>query len=149
MRKLLFVAAVFIPAGLYAQNTLTSDIVEGGKTLVELIRIFRAPAVVVSTNMQPAITYVDSCSAKKLADISFKNKTDKNVEVSLYLRVGINYDTKPLMLTLSAFSQESLYELKAGIYKYKITVSAEQKMQILHEGELKLLPCDKLVREIK
>jgi hypothetical protein len=40
-----------------------------------------------------------------------------------------------------------LYELQAGIYKYRIE-SGEQKI-LLSEGELKLNACDKMLKEIK
>lgn len=149
MRKLLIIAAIFIPVVLQAQNTITSDIVEGGKTLVELIKVIRTPRITDEINTKPVTRVVDSCGIKNLADISFKNKTEGKVQVSLSLRVGNSYDALTLSLTLSALSQENLYALKTGIYKYKIISIADEEELTLHEGELKLNPCDKLVREIK
>jgi hypothetical protein len=147
MRKVLLFAVICIPAYLQAQNALTSNLVEGGKALVELIKVIRTPRTPTVTTAP--YTNTDSCGTKRLADISFKNKTGKIVVVSLFLRIGNAYDIKPLVLTLAALSQESLYELKAGVYKYKIETDEEGQKIIMHEGELKLQPCDKLVKEIK
>lgn len=147
MRKALLFAVICIPANLQAQNAITSDLVEGGKTLVELIKVIRTPRTPTTTT----VSYInaDSCGIKKLADISFKNKTDKTVVVSLFLRIGNAYDARPLILTLAALSQESLYELKAGVYKYKIERDEGGQKIVMHEGELKLQPCDQAVKEIK
>lgn len=149
MKKLLITAVIFIPAVLQAQNAITSDIVEGGKTLIELIKVIRSPRVITAVISKPQTSYTDSCGIKKLADISFKNKTGNTVQVNLYLRIENAYVAIPLTMTLAAFSQESLYELKTGIYKYKIETGKENDTSTLHEGELKLYPCDKLIKEIK
>ena len=146
MKKIILTAVICFPGVLQAQSSISSDIVEGGKALIELFKVIRTPRV------QTAATLYDngdSCGSKRLADIRFKNKTDKSVVVSLFLRVGNAYDAKPLILTLAALSQESLYELKAGVYKYKIETEIEGKKVVLHEGELKLQPCDKAIKEIK
>lgn len=149
MRKLIIIAAICIPAALEAQNALTSDLVEGGKTLLELIKIIRVPRMVAAVGPLPEINNADSCKIKNLADVSFRNKTGKTVQVSLFLRTGNTYAPGPLFLTVSSLNQESLYELKAGIYKYKVESGEEHEKYTLHEGEFKLEPCDKLVREIK
>jgi len=148
MKKFILLAAILIPVALQAQNAITSNFVEGGKTLVELIRVIRSPkpASAVVSNM-----YADSCGSKKLADISFKNKTDKTIRVLLFIRIGNTYDTQALSLKLSPMSQESLYDIKTGIYKYRIESETgdDEERIILHEGELKLQPCDKTVKEIR
>ena len=146
MTIFLLSAAIAAPVMLHAQNAITSDFVEGGKVLIELIKVIRTPRPV---SAPASYSSTDSCVSKKLADISFKNKTDKTVWVSLYLRNGNIYDTPALSLKLSAYSQESLYDLKTGIYKYTIESEVEEAMVIIHQGELKLQPCDKLVKEIK
>lgn len=147
MRKALLFAVICIPAASQAQNAITSNLVEGGKTLVELIKVIRTPR----TPTTATVSYIntDSCGSRKLADISFKNRTDKAAQVSLFLRIGNAYEVKPLVLTLAALSQESFFELKAGVYKYKIETDEEGIKVIMHEGELKLQPCDKAVKEIK
>ena len=146
MKKIILTAVICFPGVLQAQSAITSDLVEGGKALVELVKViltFRTPSTTATYNS------ADSCGSKKLADISFKNKTDKSVVVSLFLRIGNGYDVKPLVLTLAAQSKESLYELKAGVYKYRVETEVDGKKEVLHEGELKLQPCDKTIKEIK
>jgi hypothetical protein len=131
-----------------AQNNLTANIIEGGKTLVDLIRVIKSPKTV-SLPAATAVAVTDSCAAKNLADISYKNTSAKAVFVSLYKRSGAAYATIPLTLKISGNSRESLYEIPAGIYKYRIEYM-EGEIKILHkEGEIKLLPCDKLQKEIK
>lgn len=149
MRYLFLVAVLFAHTGLQAQSSLTSDLVEGGKTLVELIKVIRAPRVATAADINPPVGYIDSCGLKNLADIQFKNKTSVSVSVSLYFRIGNNYAEKPLLLTLAAFSQESLFELKAGIYKYKVETLVEEENITIHQGELRLNSCDRTIREIK
>ena len=89
MKKIILIAVICFPAVLQAQNAITSDIVEGGKALIELIRVIRIPRVPTAT---VAYDNADSCGSKKLADISFKNKTNKTVYVSLLLRIGNGYE---------------------------------------------------------
>ncbi len=144
--KILLLTVLCFTIGAKAQNSITSDIVEGGKTIVELIRIIKTPRITMTTT---SYNKPDSCESKKLADISFKNKTGKPVQISLFMRTGNEYEAKPLILNVSPLTKESLYEIKSGIYKYKIETDVDGKTMILHEGELKLKPCDKAVREIK
>ena len=145
MKTFLLSAAIFIHTMLQAQNALTSNFVEGGRTLIELIKILK-PA---KTATPASYTNTDSCASKKLADISFKNKTAKMILISLFFRNGNIYDAQPLSLKLAAVSEESLYEIKSGVYKYRIETDSSGQKTVLHEGELKLQPCDKLVKEIK
>ena len=145
--KIFFLSSViFSHAILQAQNAITSNFVEGGKTLIELIRVLKPAKTlyIPTTDINP-----DSCASKKQADVSFKNRTNKMILVSLYLRTGNLYDAEPLSLKLAPASQESLYEVKSGIYKYRIETDSSGQRAVLHEGELKLLPCDKLIKEIK
>lgn len=117
--------------------------------MVELIKVIRAPRLESATDVKPPIRYMDSCQVRNLADIRFKNKTGKTVEVYLFQRNGNSYTDKPLILTLAGFSQESLFELIAGIYKYKVETLENEESITLHQGELRLNPCDNLLREIK
>ena len=146
MKKIILTAVISFPGVLQAQSSISSDIVEGGKALIELFKVIRTPRVPTAATLYDN---GDSCGSKRLADISFKNKTDKSVVISLFLRIGNGYDVKPLVLTLAAQSKESLYELKAGVYKYRVEANVEGKKEVLHEGELKLQPCDKTVKEIR
>ncbi len=145
MKTILLFIAITTPVLLPAQPTTASDIVEGGKTLIELFRVIKPPRVALSqSNSSP-----DSCSIKKKGDISYKNRTDKTMIVSLYFRVGNDYEQRSLSLRLSPSSQESLYDVRSGIYKYKIEEESNGQRTMLHEGELKLAPCEKLARDIK
>lgn len=145
MRKIILTVAILIPVALQAQNAITSNLVEGGRTLVELIRVIRMP----KPSNTSANLYIDSCSSKKLADISFKNKTNKTISVFLFFRQGNEYDTLGLTLKLGPMSQENLYDIKSGIYKYRIETVVDEETEVMHEGELKLQPCEKGIREIK
>lgn len=145
MKTLLLVLVCFCVEA-NAQNNLASDLVEGGKTIVELIRVIKTPRLNASPPQAPV---TDSCAFYRLADISYKNKTDKPVFVSLYFRVGTNYEAKPLTLSVAPHFQEGLYQVRSGIYKYKIETDNNGQRVLLHEGELKLDPCSKEAREIK
>ena len=146
MKTLLLFTAIAIPALSRAQPPNASNILEGGKTLIELIRVIKPQKASLYANLYQS---PDSCSLKRIADISFKNKTDKTMIVSLFFRAGSFYEQLPVSLQLSPSSQESLYELRAGIYKYKIESDSSGQRKLLHEGELKLTPCEKAVKDIK
>lgn len=144
MRSLILAAAIIIACTSTAQNNTASNIIEGGKTLVELVRVFKS-----SKNVLPQQNLTenkDSCSIKNLGDICYKNVSGNNITISLFKRTGQVYATA-LTLKIANNGQECLYELQAGVYKYKIE-SGEQKL-VLNEGELKLNACDKLMKEIK
>ena len=144
--KILLFAFVCCTVNATAQNSLVSEFVEGGKTIVELIRVIKTPKILTAVGVN---TGTDSCGVKKMADICFKNKTAKTVQVSLYLRNGNAYALIPLVLNIAPSSQENLFAIQSGIYKYKIETNQDTVNVILHEGELKLEPCEKSVREVK
>ncbi|MBL0145797.1 MAG: hypothetical protein IPP48_08575 [Chitinophagaceae bacterium] len=153
MRKLFLLLLISSNLSVIAQNNLTTTIIEGGKTLVDLVRVFKTPKANI---MQTAATSTstaasaDSCYSKGLADITYKNTSGKSMQVSLYKRNGTVYATAPLTLRISNNSQESLYEISSGIYKYKIEYDeVDNKKIIFKEGEIKIQSCDKLVKEIK
>ena len=52
-------------------------------------------------------------------------------------------------MNISPKSQESLYELRAGIYKMKLEREEEGKKTILQEGEIKLTACNNFYKEIR
>ena len=144
--KILLFAFVCCTVNANAQNSLVSEFVEGGKTIVELIRVIKTPKTLTAV---AANNGTDSCVLKKMANICFRNKTDKTVQVSLYLRNGNAYALIPLVLNIAPSSQENLFAIQSGIYKYKIETNQDAVNVILHEGELKLEPCEKSVREVK
>ncbi len=144
MRQLIVAAVILVTGNATAQNNTASNLIEGGKTLVELVRIFKSPKNALPR--QDLIEKKDSCIQKNLADICYKNISGNNITINFFKRIGLDY-APALTLTIKNNSQECLHELQAGIYKYKIE-SGEQKV-LLNEGELKLNACDKVVREIK
>ena len=146
MKTYLLIAVMSVPAISHAQTTNISNYLEGGKTLVELIKVIKPQKNLVSS---ASFNSTDSCAIKKLADISFKNKTDKTIHVCLYFRVGNIYETQGLSLQLAPSSQENLYDVRSGIYKYRIETDTNGQKSVLQEGELKLQSCDKLVKEVK
>lgn len=46
-----------------------------------------------------------------------------------------------------ANKQECWYELHSGIYKYKIETDINNVKSLFSEGEMKLQPCDNMLRE--
>ena len=131
-----------------AQNNTASNIIEGGKTVVELIRVFKAPRYTMPP--QAIVEKKDSCSLKNVSDLSFKNSTDKGLYISLYKRNGSTYEPNVLTMKVLPKALECLYELRAGIYKFKIEIDGEDDERIVYrEGEMKLVACENIIREIK
>jgi len=81
MKTLLLFISISIPLLSSAQpaNANASNFIEGGKTLIELLRVIKPQKASLST---AAYQSPDSCSIKKTADITFRNKTDKTMVVS-------------------------------------------------------------------
>jgi hypothetical protein len=146
MKTVLFLLLAAYGVTAAAQNNLTANIIEGGKTLVDLIRVIKNPKPTNAANNTIAAT--DSCSVKNLADITYKNSGTRAIFISLYKRTGAAYSIQPLTLKVQAGSRESLYEIPAGIYKYKAEY-AEGEIKLLYkEGEIKIQACDKLLKEM-
>ena len=112
--------------------------------MVELVRVFKTSKNVLP--QQNLIENKDSCAIKNLGDICYVNMSGNNITVGLSKRNGQVY-APALTLKIANNSKECLYELQAGVYKYRIEFG-EQKI-VLNEGEVKLNACDKLVKEIK
>jgi hypothetical protein len=150
MRKCLLLAVCMYTTALWAQNNTASNLIEGGKTLVELVRIFKTPKNNVTANTQTAPLKTDSCTIKNTSDLCFKNTTAKSLYVSLFKRNGNNYEANVLTIKILPKTQECWYELKAGIYKFKIEVDGEDDKKVVYrEGEMKLLACENVSKEIK
>jgi hypothetical protein len=147
MRKRLFAAFLLLAAKAPAQNYTASNIIEGGKALVELIRVFKVPKTGL---VQPAaVEKKDSCALKNITDLCIKNSTARNLVVTLYKRNGNLYEPGVLSYKILSKSQECLYELKSGVYKMKLEAEEEGKMVIYREGEIKLNACENMFKEIK
>ena len=153
MRKLITFLLMSSCLLVNAQNNLTTTIIEGSKTLVDFLRVFKTPKVnmvqIPATNHTTA-SGVDSIYSKGFADITYKNPSGKTMEVSLYKRNGALYAATSLTLRIGNNSQESLFEISSDIYKYKTEYEdADDKKVIYREDEMKIILCDKLVKQIK
>ncbi len=149
MRTIISAAALFFSLTASAQNTTAENIIEGGKALVELVKVLKMPAY---AGYQPQVVEkVDSCTLKNIADLCFKNSTSQSLYISLYKRNGNNYEPNVLTITILPKNQECWYEIKSGIYKFKIELEAEgdEERTVYREGEMKLAACEKVVKEIK
>jgi hypothetical protein len=148
MRRLIATAFVLVTINASAQNNTTANIIEGGKTLVELVRIFKMPKYLMLP-LQPVSEKKDSCSIKNISDFTIKNSTAKPLLVSLYRRNGNIYETALLSLKILPKNQETLYEIKAGIYKIKFETEEGEEKKVFREGEIKINACENIFKEIK
>lgn len=115
------------------------SLVDGGKTLVELIRVIK-----------PTGNANKECAIKQSGDICFKNKSKEKIQVLIYKRTDTGYVDNPFKIIVIEKSEECLFELPAGVYKYQIDIfsTVVKSYDILKMGELKLKPCEKSIREI-
>lgn len=148
MRKIILSAFVWLTLTASAQNNTAENIIAGGKTLVELVRVLKMPAY---AGYEPKVAEkIDSCKLKDISDLSFKNNTDKSLYVSLFRRNGNTYEANVLTIKVLPKAQEYWFELKSGIYKFKVEMDSENEVRIVYrEGEMKLTACENLVKEIK
>jgi hypothetical protein len=148
MRAFILATVVLVNLNTAAQNTTATNIIEGGKTLVELVRVLKIPKTSFISE-PPAVKRVDSCAIKSTTDICIKNSTGKPLLVSFYRRNGNAYEAAVLSLKIFPKSQECLYEIKSGVYKIKLETEENALKTSLKEGEIKLNPCENVFREIK
>jgi hypothetical protein len=147
MRKLIFILVIMHALNTVAQNYTTGNIIEGGKTLVELVKVFKTPKN--NLVMQNTVEKKDSCAIKSVSDLCIKNATGTSLLVSLFKRNGNGYETGSLSASILPRNQECWFELKSGIYKYKLEMKEGDSLKLFRQGELKLEACSNLVREIK
>ena len=147
MKINLCMAALLLNLNAGAQNTTAGNIIEGGKTLVELVRVFKTPKTNLVSQSLPEKK--DSCISKNTGDLCIKNSTANNLIVSLYKRSGNGYEPGELTGKISPKSEECWYELKSGVYKFKLEIEEGSQVKLLREGELKLNACTTLFREIR
>ena len=150
MKKLIFSAVALITITASAQNNTTANIIEGGKVLAELVRVFKTPKSAFVQPPLPLVEKKDSCAVKNISDISIKNSTDKPLLVSVYRRNGNLYEPGVISLKILPRNQETIYELKSGIYKIKYeTEDEDDDKKTIREGEIKLIACANVFKEIK
>lgn len=139
---------VFLAMFLTAKTqSAAENLIEGGKALIQLITTLRKEKGY-HLQLTGKNTGFDSCAGKKLADLCFKNSSGKDLGVTLHLRTDTGYEPRPFSVKMLPGKQECLYELKSGIYKYRVETGTKEKI-LLSEGEFKLNPCDNLKKELK
>lgn len=142
-----FFIFLFISCSLKAQSKAT-NFIEGGKTLIELISVFKKNKPTSANSLAAKTDELDSCSIKQQSDLCFKNSSSKSLVISLYKRKDAGYEAQPFTMKVLANKQECWYELHSGIYKYRIEVDINNVKSLFSEGEMKLQPCDNMQREI-
>jgi hypothetical protein len=143
MRKLISFVFSLIMVSIAEAQLTTENLIEGSKTLVELISVLKNKPSAAGKNI------ADSCAVKQLANLCFKNSSSRDLAVTLYRRIETVYDTQPFSVKVLPKKQECLYQLKSGIYKYRIEADSGMVRVLINEGEFKLQPCDNMKREIK
>jgi len=147
MKNLLLTAAITVSLTGSAQNNTAYSIIEGGKALVDLIRIFKIPkAALAQTVFAP---HVDSCSVKSTTNFCVKNNTGKPISVTLYRRNGNLYEAATLTMEILPKNEECLYEIRSGIYKMKLETEEDENKKTFREGEIQLSACSNPVENIK
>lgn len=147
VKLILIIFSLLVTFNLNAQIK-TSNIIEGGKTLVELISVFKKNKPSVSASFGNKTDDNDSCALKQQSDLCFKNSSAKDLVISLYKRKDAGYEAQPFTMKVIAKKQECWYELHSGIYKYRIETETGAAKMLFSEGEMKLLPCENMQREI-
>jgi hypothetical protein len=131
MRAIILAAIILININTAAQYNTTANIIEGGKTLVELLRVFKTPKYTFGQLPVTVVEKKDSCAIKNISDISIKNSTTKPLLVSIYRRNGNLYEAGVLSMKILPKNQETLYELKAGIYKIKYETEEDDEKKVI------------------
>lgn len=152
MKKYFLAAVCLHTISAAAQNNTASNLIEGGKTLIELVRVFKTPKnnIAAANSAAVHIAKTDSCAVKNISDIGFKNSTAKSMYITLVKRNGAMYETQFFTIKVLPKAQEYFYELRTGIYKLKIETDDEDGKKILFkEGEIKLIACENTIKEIK
>ena len=145
------ITIIFISLFLHHKTIAQSkagDFIEGGKTLIELISVFKKNKPTSANLLVVKTDDLDSCSIKQQSDLCFKNSSSKSLVISLYKRKDAGYEAQPFTMKVLANKQECWYELHSGIYKYKIETDINNVKSLFSEGEMKLQPCDNMQREI-
>lgn len=150
MKKLILSAVAIVTITASAQNNTAANIIECGKTVVELVRIFKTPKYAFVQPPLASPEKKDSCAVKSISDISIRNSTDKPLLVSIFKRNGNLYEPGVISLKILPKNQETIYELRSGIYKIKYeTEDEEDEKKTIREGEIKLIACTNVYKEIK
>jgi hypothetical protein len=129
-------------------QTSTANLIAGGRALVELITVLKKSKPTNTASLADNKASTDSCAIKQKADLCFKNSSTKDLAISLFKRTDAGYEAQPFTMKVITKKQECWYELRSGIYKYKIELDVGNVKTLMSEGELRLQPCDNMQREI-
>ena len=144
MKNLFIFFTFFFCLNTAGAQSLTDNLVQGSKSLVELISLLKNKPSATGVK-----TATDSCAIKQLADLCFKNSSTRNLAVSIYRRNEATYEAQPFSVKVLPKKEECLYELRTGIYKYRIEADSGVVKILINEGEFKLQACDNMKREIR
>ena len=146
MKKFIFIGFLFLSQVAAVAQTNPEQFIEGGKTLIELIKLIKTP----KKNGGPAAGLVrgDSCVSKQTADLCFRNQTNRSLSIIVFKKTEGIYESLPFTLKIPTGREECWFEMKAGIYKYKIEEDLNGQFILYREGELKLNACDQMQRTI-
>ena len=147
MKRTLLTAAIAVSLTASAQNSTAYNIIEGGKALVDLIRVFKIPKLALAQTM--FTPHVDSCSVKGTSNFCVKNNTAKPLFVTLYRRNGNLYEAAVLTMQILPKNEECLYEIRSGVYKMKLETEEDEDKKTFREGEIQLNACSNPVENIK
>ena len=148
MKLIYLVFFCMVSKTIVAQNKAT-DYIEGGKTLIELISVFKKNKPATANSLSNNTNEKDSCVIKQQSDLCFKNSSTKDLVISLYKRKDAGYEALPFTMKVIPKKKECWYELHSGIYKYRIETETGTTKTLFNEGEIKLLPCENMEREIR
>lgn len=123
-----------------AQTPTNNNLVEGGKLLVELVKIFNKNPLPQSIHNQENYS----------ADLCFINSTPDNLFIEISRKLNDStYKTLPASISLNSKAHECLLEISSTVYHYKVYKKQPGAQVLMLEGELRLAPNEKMEREIK
>ena len=126
---MLFIIPILVP--LSGQKTTTSDYIEGGKVLLEFIKLFKP-----SNNKQHDVLSGD-CKKLKQSDITFTNGTNFKIKVLL---TDKNNSGEKYELIIQKEKHESIYNIDAAIYI--CVVLNQDTNRTIKKGDIKIMPCE-------
>ena len=117
-----------------------NNIVEGGKVLVELVKVFKKNSLAQGTRS------TDNASS----DLCFKNNTIDNLYIEFSKRVNDStMKTLPFSISVTVNAHECLLELSPSLYHYKVFKKNYTGQVLSLEGDIRLVPNEKMEREIR
>ena len=133
---LLVIGLCFKTAAQATQNTL----VESGKLLVELVKIFKKNPLQQGVQM----------NGNNSSDLCFTNSTTDYLFIEVLKKINDSlYKVLPGSISLTPQAHECLLELPSSIYHYRVYKKNNGTQSLSLEGDLKLVPNEKMEREIK